>query len=158
MCYEIEKYFDTPEMWCLYEDSLREKEESKRDKIISLISNFDFDRFRSDSEWISLFIDDFDYPRFNKKSNSVEVSLIYTSCREGILEDQFFTLEVFVYGKTIITTTGKAPSLAFSVSKAIVDDYLGQTRPAIKNKSERNKAKNRRVKRVRAYGLLPVAV
>jgi hypothetical protein len=116
-----------------FEDFLNEKGSFRRDKIISVISNFDFDRFRSPSQWVSLFIDDFDYPVFRKKSNSVEVDLIYTSCRDGILEDINFTLEVFVYDRTAITCKDKPPALCFLIAKAISADFLELVKPVTTN-------------------------
>lgn len=112
-----------------FEDFLNEKGSFRRDKIISVISNFEFDRFRSTSQWVSLFIDDFDYPVFRKKSNSVEVDLIYTSCRDGILEDINFTLEVFVYDRTAITCKDKPPALCFLIAKAISTEFLELVKP-----------------------------
>jgi hypothetical protein len=135
--------FADEEILAQFEDSLDEKGNSKRDKIISVISNFDFDRFRSASEWISLYIDDYDYPVFKKKINSVEVSLIYTSDTGGILKDKNFTLEVFVYGRTIITCLGKAPSLAFLIAKAISADFLEAIRPAYNLKEKKSKRTRR---------------
>jgi hypothetical protein len=125
--------FVDDEILAQFEDSLNEKGNSKRDKIISTISNFDFDRFRSTSQWVSLFIDDFDYPVFRKKSNSVEVKLIYTSCRDGILEDINFTLEVFVYDRTAITCKDKPPALCFLIAKAISVDFLESVKPVYNN-------------------------
>jgi hypothetical protein len=157
MCNEIEEYFDTPELWAHYEDSLREKADSKRDKIISVISNFDFDCYRSASEWVSLYIDDFDYPQFKKKTNSVEVSLIYTSATDGILEDKFFKLEIYVYGRTIITCKGKAPGLCFLISQAISADFLEAIRPVFKNLTEKKPKKTRRFKKGIIYAPTRVA-
>jgi hypothetical protein len=139
--------FADDEILAQFEESLNEKGNSKRDKIISVISNFDFDRYRTENEWVSLFIDDYDYPIFKKKTNSVEVSLIYTSATDGILEDKNFTFELFVYGKTIITCSGKAPSLAFIISQAISSAFLEAIRPVYKNLTERKPKKTRRFKR-----------
>jgi len=124
-----------------------EKEESKREKIISVISNFDFDKYSSPTEWINLLIDNSGYPIFNKKSNSVEVKLIYTSDTNRELNDIDFTLEVFVYGKTIVTTIGKAPSLCLFIAQAISACYLESIRPVYKNLRERKVKKTRRFNR-----------
>jgi hypothetical protein len=139
-----------------FDDFLNDKGSFRRDKIISVISNFDFDRFRRASEWVNLFIDDSDYPVFRKKTNSVEVKLIYTSCRDGILEDIDFTLEVFVYDRTAITCKDKPPALCFLIAKAISTDFLESVRP-VKNNFERKSKKTRRLKNDVLYGPKPVA-
>ena len=119
-----------------------EKDNSKRSKIISVISTFDFDPYNTASEWISLYIDDFDYPVFKKKKNSVEVKLVYTSDTNGELNDIDFTFELFVYGKTVITCKGKAPELCLSIAQAISSSYLESIRPVYTNlKGKRNKKK-----------------
>jgi len=144
---------DTPEMMALYEDSLHEKESSKREKIISVISNFNFDNYQMASEWINLYIDGSGYPVFKKKSNSVEVKLIYTSDTAGELNDIDFTLELFVYGKTIVTTTCKAPTLCLLISQAIAAQYLEAVRPVYTNIREKKPKKTRRFKR----GIIPIS-
>jgi hypothetical protein len=136
-----------------FDDFLNEKGSFRRDKIISVISNFDFDKYRSESEWISLFIDDFDYPIFRKKTNSVEVDLIYTSATDGILEDKNFTLEIFVYDRTIVTCKGKAPSLCFLIAKAISAVFLESVRPVYKHLTEKKPKKTRRYKRGIIYAV-----
>lgn len=129
----LNENFITPEMLALYEDSLKEEGISKRGKIISVISNFNFDNFRSDTECINLYIDDSGYPVFNMKRNSVEVRLIHTFCEGWLLEDTNFTLEVFVYGKTIVSSNKKMPKLCIEVSQTIAKIYLESVRPVYKN-------------------------
>jgi len=101
-----------------------EKHFSQRDKIFTVITNFDFDKYSTSNEWVNLYIDVSGYPVFKKKNNSVEVKLIYTSASERELKDINFTVEIFVYGKTIVTSRGKVPELCLKIARILSEKYF----------------------------------